>query len=191
MADFPDKVNTQTSSGTRSNAHGSRLYPIGIDTYFLKSFLGILMTVELVFGMLVWALIAGSRIWKGDEAFGWVMFVAILLWILTIILFLFYLLNLTSKLPMVPWRHVRLYFNLGATILYLTAFITNASSVDPTSIQGTYRYNNRAASAISSTPVGKLLDIRCSTVNEKDQEKCACHCEADARWRQISAESQI
>ncbi|XP_051884421.1 plasmolipin-like isoform X2 [Pristis pectinata] len=147
MADFPDKVNTQTSSGTRSNAHGSRLYPIGIDTYFLKSFLGILMTVELVFGMLVWALIAGSRIWKGDEAFGWVMFVAILLWILTIILFLFYLLNLTSKLPMVPWRHVRLYFNLGATILYLTAFITNASSVDPTSIQGTYRYNNRAASA--------------------------------------------
>ncbi|XP_032892091.1 plasmolipin [Amblyraja radiata] len=143
MADFPDKVNTQTSTG--SNARGN--FPIGIDTYFLKSFFGILMIVELVFGLLVWALISGSRISAGDEAFGWVIFVAIFLWIFTIILFLFYLLNLTSKLPKVPWDQLRLYFNLAATILYLTAFITNASSIDPTSIRGTYKYNNRAASA--------------------------------------------
>ncbi|XP_072925956.1 plasmolipin-like [Hemitrygon akajei] len=147
MASFPDKVSTQTSTGTRSTAHGARLCPNGIDTYFLKSFLGILMIVELMFGLLVWALIASSRILKGDEAFGWVIFVAVFLWILTLIFFLFYLLKLPSKLPVIPWQHVRLYFNLGATVLYLTAFITNASSVDPTSIRGTYRYNNRAASA--------------------------------------------
>ncbi|XP_062923481.1 plasmolipin-like [Mobula hypostoma] len=147
MANFPDKVTTQTGAGTGSTAHGTRLCPVGIDTYFLKSFLGILMIVELMFGLLVWALIAGSRISKGDEAFGWVIFVAIFLWILTLIFFLFYLLKLPSKLPVMPWHHVRLYFNLGATVLYLTAFITNASSVDPTSIRGSYKYNNRAASA--------------------------------------------
>ncbi|XP_078256424.1 plasmolipin-like isoform X2 [Rhinoraja longicauda] len=145
MADFPDKVSTQTS--TRDNAHGSTSLPIGIHRYFLQSSFGILMIVELVFGLLVWALISGSGISSGDEAFGWVIFVAIFLWILTIILFLLYLLNLTSKLPRVPWANVRLYYNLGATILYLTAFITNASSIDPTSIRGTYQYNNRAASA--------------------------------------------
>uniref|UniRef100_UPI00398F169C plasmolipin n=1 Tax=Pristiophorus japonicus TaxID=55135 RepID=UPI00398F169C len=147
MADFPDKVNTQTSTDTYSNTVSSRFSPIGVDINFLKSFIGILMIVELVFGLLVWSLISGSRIGSGDAAFGWVIFVAIFLWILTIIIFIFYLLSLTPKLPMVPWTHVRLFFNLGATILYLTAFITNASSVDPTSIKGSYKYNNRAAAA--------------------------------------------
>ncbi|XP_069757545.1 plasmolipin-like isoform X2 [Narcine bancroftii] len=148
MADFPGKVSTRT--GSSGNAHGFSSAPMQINSSFLRSFLGLLMIGELVFGSLVWALIAGSRISTGDEAFGWVIFVAIFLWILTIIFFIFCLLNLTSKLPKVPWGHVRLYFNLGATILYLTAFITNASSVDPTSIYGTYKYNNRAASATSS-----------------------------------------
>ncbi|XP_067853893.1 plasmolipin [Heptranchias perlo] len=147
MADFPDKVNTQTSTRTHSSSVSPRFSPIGLDIHFLKSFIGLLMIVELVFGLLVWALIAGSRISSGDAAFGWVMFVAVFLWILTIIIFFFYLLSLTPKLPMVPWAYVLLYFNLGATVLYLTAFITNASSVDPTSIKGSYKYNNRAAAA--------------------------------------------
>ncbi|XP_067905678.1 plasmolipin-like isoform X2 [Heterodontus francisci] len=147
MAEFPGKVNTQTSTRTHSNTVSPRFSPIGVDIYFLKSSIGILMIVELVFGLLVWALIAGSRIRSGDAAFGWVIFVAIFLWILTIIIFIFFLLSLTPKLPMVPWARLRLYFNLGATVLYLTAFITNASSVDPTSIKGSYRYNNRAAAA--------------------------------------------
>ncbi|XP_041048331.1 plasmolipin-like [Carcharodon carcharias] len=144
MADFPDKVNTHTSMRTHVSP---RFSPIGVDVCFLKSSIGILMIVELVFGLLVWALIAGSRISSGDGAFGWVIFVAIFLWILTIVIFVFYLLSLTPKLPMVPWAHLSLYFNLGATVLYLTAFITNASSVDPTSIKGSYKYNNRAAAA--------------------------------------------
>ncbi|XP_072374499.1 plasmolipin [Scyliorhinus torazame] len=147
MADFPDKVNTQTSTRTSSNTISTRFSSIGLDIQFLKSSIGILMIVELVFGLLVWALIAGSTISTGDGAFGWVIFVAIFLWILTIVIFIFYLLSLTPKLPMVPWLHLSLYFNLGATVLYLTAFITNASSVDPTSIKGSYRYNNRAAAA--------------------------------------------
>ncbi|XP_048402972.1 plasmolipin [Stegostoma tigrinum] len=147
MADFPDKINTQTSTRTHSSGVSSRFSPVAVDIQFLKSSIGILMLVELAFGLLVWALIAGSRISRGDAAFGWVMFVAVTLWILTFVMFVFYVLSLTLKLPMVPWAHLCLYFNLVATVLYLTAFITNASSVDPTSLKGTYRYNNRAAAA--------------------------------------------
>lgn len=73
---------------------------------FIQVVSNMLLYPPQVFGLLVWALISGSRISAGDGAFGWVIFVAIFLWILTIILFLFYLLNLTSKLPKVPWVYV-------------------------------------------------------------------------------------
>lgn len=55
-----------------------------------------------VLGLLVWALIADTP-YHLYPAYGWVMFVAVFLWLVTIILFVLYLFQLHMKLYMVPW----------------------------------------------------------------------------------------
>lgn len=43
-------------------------------------------------------------------------------------------------------------FNVGATVLYITAFITCSAVVDLTSLKGTRPYNQRAAASVSRGP---------------------------------------
>lgn len=49
-----------------------------------------------------WALIAGAPYWH-FPAYGWVMFVAVALWILTVLLFLVLLFSVPQRLSAVPW----------------------------------------------------------------------------------------
>lgn len=49
-----------------------------------------------------WALIA-SVPYLAQPAYGWVMFVAVTLWIFTVILFLMTVFRVHQKLPAVPW----------------------------------------------------------------------------------------
>lgn len=55
-----------------------------------------------VLGLLVWALIADTP-YHLYPAYGWVMFVAVFLWLVTIVVFILYLFQLHLKLYMVPW----------------------------------------------------------------------------------------
>ena len=45
-------------------------------------------------------------------------------------------------------------FNVGATVLYITAFITCSAAVELTSLKGTRPYNQRAAASVSMVPRG-------------------------------------
>lgn len=45
-------------------------------------------------------------------------------------------------------------FNVGATLLYITAFITCSASVELTSLKGTRRYNQQAAASVSMASWG-------------------------------------
>ncbi|XP_005997249.1 plasmolipin [Latimeria chalumnae] len=146
MAEFPSKVSTHTSSPSQPGLGTYSLGIVSLDVGLIKSFFGILMITEIVLGLLVWALIAGSYYERHPE-YGWVMFVTVLFWLLTIILFVIYVLRLYNKLPMVPWPIVLWAFNTVATILYVTAFLTCAASVDPTSPRGSPNYNRRAAAS--------------------------------------------
>ncbi|XP_033898080.2 plasmolipin [Acipenser ruthenus] len=145
MDEFPAKVSTETSSQpTQSNSgfRGFSVGPVKMDVLFIRTIPGILMIVEIVLGLLVWALIAGTT--YVNHAFGWVMFVSVTLWVITTSLFVVYLLSVPAKIQFVPWPIAMLIFNVIATVLYITAFITNAASV-PTN-WAPY-YNNLAASA--------------------------------------------
>lgn len=53
-------------------------------------------------GLLVWALIADTP-YHLYPAYGWVMFVAVVLWLVTIVFFILYLFQLYMKLYMLPW----------------------------------------------------------------------------------------
>ncbi|KAF6079020.1 plasmolipin [Phyllostomus discolor] len=99
-----------------------------------------------VLGLLVWALIADTP-HHLYPAYGWVMFVAVFLWLVTIVFFVLYLFQLHMKLYRVPWPLVLMVFNVGATVLYVTAFITCSASVEQTSLKGTRPYNQRAAAS--------------------------------------------
>ncbi|CAH7080898.1 plasmolipin [Phodopus roborovskii] len=144
MAEFPSKVNTRTSSPAQGvGASVSALRP---DLGFLRSALGVLALLQLVLGLLVWALIADT-LYHLYPAYGWVMFVAVFLWLMTIVFFIIYLFQLHMKLYMVPWPLVSMIFFVAATVLYITAFITCAAAVDLTSLKGSRLYNQRSAAS--------------------------------------------
>ncbi|XP_003472118.1 plasmolipin [Cavia porcellus] len=144
MAEFPSKVSTRTSSPAQgAGASASSLRP---DLGFLRSTFGVLMLLQLVLGLLVWALIADTP-YHLYPAYGWVMFVAVFLWLVTIIFFIIYLFQLHMKLYMVPWPLVFMIFNVAATVLYITAFITCAAAVNQTSLKGSRQYNQHSAAS--------------------------------------------
>uniref|UniRef100_A0A8B9Y171 Plasmolipin n=1 Tax=Bos mutus grunniens TaxID=30521 RepID=A0A8B9Y171_BOSMU len=145
MAEFPSKVNTRTSSPAQGG--GAVVSTLSPDLGFVRSSLGALMLLQLVLGLLVWALIADTP-YHLYPSYGWVMFVAVFLWLVTIIFFVLYLFQLHMKLYMVPWPLVLMVFNVGATVLYITAFITCSSSVELTSLKGSQPYNQRAAASM-------------------------------------------
>uniref|UniRef100_A0A3Q4B865 Uncharacterized protein n=1 Tax=Mola mola TaxID=94237 RepID=A0A3Q4B865_MOLML len=108
MADFPSKVNTQTSS-PKSHQTGSRLQGLAanvttvIDLSFIQSSQVLLqLSFPLFLGLVHWGLIAATPYMK-EPVYGWVMFVAITLWLLTITLFFLNLFSAQRYLPAVPW----------------------------------------------------------------------------------------
>nr|XP_009931925.1 PREDICTED: plasmolipin [Opisthocomus hoazin] len=98
-----------------------------------------------VLGLLVWALIADTT-YHLHAVYGWVMFVSIFLWIVTVLFFVTYLLQLQLKFYVIPWPLVLLIFNAAATVLYVTAFVTCAAAVQPTGWRQ-WDYNRRAAAS--------------------------------------------
>ncbi|XP_047453062.1 plasmolipin [Mugil cephalus] len=130
MADFPSKVSTETSSPhSHSSQHQGVSARISVDMMFIRSVSAILMLVEIVLGLLHWALIAAT-IPLVPKAYGWVMFVAVTLWVLTTILFFIILFGVQRLLPPLPWPLIVMVYNGIATVLYFTAFVTNAATVE-------------------------------------------------------------
>ncbi|KAF7699051.1 plasmolipin [Silurus meridionalis] len=148
MADFPGKVNTQTSS-PQSQTEPMNIMNVSVDFNFIKSVTGILLLVEIAFGLLVWPLISSAFYWY-PPAYGWVLFVSITLWIFTLALFTMLILGIRLKLPSIPWPITLLVFYVVASALYFTAFLANVVSIhyfqDAT-------YNHLAAGAFFSVCV--------------------------------------
>ncbi|XP_075366426.1 plasmolipin [Mycteria americana] len=130
---------------TRSGSPGSSASLPALDGAFLRSPLGGLMGAQAVLGLLVWALIANTT-YHLHAAYSWVMFVSIFFWIVTVLFFMTYLLQLQLKFYVIPWPLVLMIFNAVATILYITAFITCAAAVQPTSWRQ-WDYNRRAVAS--------------------------------------------
>lgn len=133
MADFPSKVTTETSpplsqQGGNSLRGMAANITTGMDISFIRSIPAILMMAEIFLGMIHWALIAGTS-YTLVPAYGWVLFVAITLWILTIILFFMITFFAHRQLHVIPWSLTVMVYHGIATVLYLTAFLTNAASV--------------------------------------------------------------
>uniref|UniRef100_A0A8C9HZG6 Plasmolipin n=1 Tax=Piliocolobus tephrosceles TaxID=591936 RepID=A0A8C9HZG6_9PRIM len=143
MAEFQSKVSTWTNSP----AQGARasVSTLCTDLGFVHSRLGLFMLLQLVLGLLVWALIADTP-YHLYPAYGWVMFVAVF-WLVTIVLFTLYLFQLHMKLYKVPWPLVLMIFNVIAAVLYGTTFIACPAAVDLMSLKAMQPYNQRAVAS--------------------------------------------
>ncbi|XP_008064576.1 CKLF-like MARVEL transmembrane domain-containing protein 8, partial [Carlito syrichta] len=97
-----------------------------------------------VLGLLVWTLIAGTEYFR-VPAFGWVMFVAVFYWVLTVFFLIIYITMTYTRIPQVPWTTVGLCFNGSAFVLYLSAAVVDASSVSPE--RDSHNFNSWAASS--------------------------------------------
>ncbi|XP_037858887.1 CKLF-like MARVEL transmembrane domain-containing protein 8 isoform X2 [Chlorocebus sabaeus] len=100
--------------------------------------------VAEVLGLLVWTLIAGTEYFR-VPAFGWVMFVAVFYWVLTVFFLIVYITMTYTRIPQVPWTTVGLCFNGSAFVLYLSAAVVDASSVS--SERDSHNFNSWAASS--------------------------------------------
>ncbi|XP_073411065.1 plasmolipin isoform X3 [Dendrobates tinctorius] len=98
-----------------------------------------------VVGLIVWALIADTKHYH-VAAFGWVLFVAIFFWLLTLVLFILFFLQLHKRIHFVPWPLTVFIYHAAAFVLYITAFITCAASVQLGNPSGN-EYNKRAAAS--------------------------------------------
>uniref|UniRef100_A0A8C6PWK0 Plasmolipin n=1 Tax=Nothobranchius furzeri TaxID=105023 RepID=A0A8C6PWK0_NOTFU len=136
MADFPSKVTTETSPPNSQNSQqgGNSLRGLAdgitakMDMSFIRSIPAALMMVQIV-GLLHWALIASSPYFV-VPAYGWVMFVAVTLWLITTILFFMILFTVHRGLTFVPWPLMVMVYHGVATVLYFTAFLANAATVN-------------------------------------------------------------
>ncbi|KAK3550641.1 hypothetical protein QTP70_001811 [Hemibagrus guttatus] len=150
-------VNRSSKSPTLEDlglSHSALAY----DNKFVCSPPGLLMFGEIVCGLLVWTLLGGTEYLR-VPGLGWVMFVSVVCWLLTVCLLLLHLTTAHTKIPHIPWSTLGLCFNSSATVLYMTAAVINATSV-PQAIRGRYYY----ISWITST-VFAFLVVLCYAAN--------------------------
>lgn len=164
MADFPSKVTTETGSPTAqsSTQGGNSLRGLAsnvafmVDMSFIRSIPAILMMAEIFLGLLHWSLIASGP-YAAAPAFSWVLFVAITAWILTIILFCLILFSIQHRITFVPWPMTMMGYHAVVTVLYLTAFITNAATAP--AFRLVYFYGHFAASAFFAAVVTVVYGV--------------------------------
>lgn len=78
---------------------------LSVHSFSLLSPLCITAATSQVFGLLVWTLIAGTEYFR-VPAFGWVMFVAVFYWVLTVFFLIVYITMTYTRIPQVPWTTV-------------------------------------------------------------------------------------
>ncbi|XP_036928861.1 CKLF-like MARVEL transmembrane domain-containing protein 8b isoform X1 [Acanthopagrus latus] len=127
---------------------------LAFDHHFTTTATGLLLLAEIVCGMLVWILVGGTEYFR-LSALCWVMFFAVVCWVLTVCLFIVYLIGVHNRIPQIPWTTLSLCVNCSAAALYLVTAVVDALSVDQ-AIRGRHNYNCWAASAVRV-----LLLIRC------------------------------
>uniref|UniRef100_A0A4W5RDJ2 CKLF like MARVEL transmembrane domain containing 8 n=1 Tax=Hucho hucho TaxID=62062 RepID=A0A4W5RDJ2_9TELE len=112
---------TRTVITTSSSTENFSTSTLDYDRNFFRTASGLLVFAEIVFGLLVWTLIAGTEYFR-VSAFGWVLFMAILYWVLTVIFLIIYLTMAYNKIPQVPWTTVGLFFSGSATVMYVVFY---------------------------------------------------------------------
>lgn len=109
---------------------------------FLRSFLGIIRILQIVFGAGLWVTIAANK-YEGSIHF--VLFVAVLFWLLTLALFFLTLLDKQDLVPLLGGKHwlaTNLAHDVAAAVLYMPAIGLMIYKTDRTSYCNLEQYKS-------------------------------------------------
>ncbi|XP_053570229.1 CKLF-like MARVEL transmembrane domain-containing protein 8 [Bombina bombina] len=123
------RSNTVTTTISTQSDNFSSSASLSYDRNFLLTPPGALLLAETLFGLLVWALISATEYFRFPPL-GWVIFVAGFYWVLSTSFLTMYITRAFARIPKVPWTLVALCFNGSAFVLYLTAAVIAATSID-------------------------------------------------------------
>ncbi|XP_061800933.1 CKLF-like MARVEL transmembrane domain-containing protein 8b [Nerophis lumbriciformis] len=118
---------------------------LAFDQRFTSTAQGILLIAEIVCGIMVWILLAGTDYFN-LSALCMALFVSITCWVITLCLFIIYLTGTQNRIPKVPWTTLSVCLNSGDTALYLLIAVLEVYSLK-TTVAGRHNYNCWAASA--------------------------------------------
>ncbi|CAN0365817.1 plasmolipin-like [Lampetra fluviatilis] len=111
---------------------------------YLRSLLGTIALGELICGLLAWSLVASTP-YSVFAAYKWVLFVTVFCWVVTLLLVAYQSFALPVHCLSVSWPLFVLCLDSLSAVMYLTAFITDAASVQLAS-GVPFIYNRWAAS---------------------------------------------
>ncbi|XP_016430401.1 protein MAL2 isoform X1 [Sinocyclocheilus rhinocerous] len=123
MAETPNPATTSFPAPTIS-------LPLGME--ILRTYSGALICLEIVFGGLVWILVASTNV-SVPLLQGWVMFVSVTMFICSSLYLALFLLGLADKIN-TDWNFMDMFYHFIALLFYFGAFLLEAT----VSSAGTY-----------------------------------------------------
>lgn len=117
----------------------------------------------MVFGGLVWILVASTNLKGTDLSQGWVMFVSVAFFVFTIVQFVLYIFSVPSQTA--GWVSLHAWFNLAAFILYLSAAVLQANVTACTQQQCWLMYSGQSPSTAVTT-MAPTMNQSMSTMNQ-------------------------
>uniref|UniRef100_A0A3B3Q5B5 Mal, T cell differentiation protein 2 n=1 Tax=Paramormyrops kingsleyae TaxID=1676925 RepID=A0A3B3Q5B5_9TELE len=131
--------------------------PIGLD--ILRTYSGALICLEIIFGGLVWILVASSNL-PVPLLQGWVLFVSVILFFFSTAFLLLFLLGYVDKIN-TDWNFLDMAYHFGALLLYFSAFVLEAATTAAGSISG----NDTACVSKPEQNIIAYLDSRQYSIN--------------------------
>ncbi|CAN0271547.1 unnamed protein product [Lampetra planeri] len=147
------------AGGGSLTAGTGALLPLGAELF--RTLSGLLIVAEMVFGGLVWILVASTNLKGTDLSQGWVMFVSVTFFVFTIVQFVLYIISMPSQTA--GWVSLHAWFNLAAFILYLSAAVLQANVTACTQQQCWLMYSGQSPSTAATTT---MAPSTVSTVNQ-------------------------
>ncbi|XP_068616419.1 protein MAL2 [Brachionichthys hirsutus] len=98
--------------------------PVGLEVF--RTYSGALICLEILFGGLVWILVASSNV-PVPLLQGWVMFVAVFTFILSSIYLTLLLTGLTRRIS-TDWNFLDVFYHFVAFVFYFSAFVLEAAT---------------------------------------------------------------
>ncbi|XP_077063327.1 protein MAL2 [Siphateles boraxobius] len=116
MAETPNPATTSFPAPTIS-------LPLGVE--ILRTYSGALICLEIVFGGLVWILVASTNV-SVPLLQGWVMFVSVTMFICSSVYLALFLLGLADKIN-TDWNFMDMFYHFIALLFYFGAFLLEAT----------------------------------------------------------------
>ncbi|KAL2101933.1 hypothetical protein ACEWY4_003694 [Coilia grayii] len=114
----------QTNPATTSFPAPTISLPLGPDV--LRTYSGALICLEIVFGGLVWILVASSNV-PVPLLQGWVMFVSLSMFFCSTAYLLLFLLGLADRIN-TDWNFLDMFYHFVALLFYFGAFLLEAAT---------------------------------------------------------------